>query len=118
MHRHLNKARIEHLEDRFHPGAVAQPAPGWGWKGQLTHRERHDSRACGGHEGLWDFEQPPAAPAQLLPLLAPKLAVEALCYVARQLYVLLLVRACIKQPVILASACLISTAGFPGSCPC
>ena len=63
-----------------------------------THREGHDTRACGRHEGLGDLEQAPAAAAQLLPPLAPKLAVEALGDVARQLYVLLLVRPCIRQP--------------------
>ncbi len=71
-----------------------------------VYRERHDSSACRGHEGLRDLEQPPAASTQLLPLLAPKLAVEALRYVARQLDVLLLVRACNKR-LILVSAWLI-----------
>ena len=63
----------------------------------FAYREGHDASASGRHEGLGDFEQAAPAPAQLLPLLAPKLAVEALCYVARQFYVLLLVRACSKS---------------------
>ena len=56
-----------------------------------AHCERHDAGACGRHEGLGDLEEPPATPAQLLPLLAAKLGVETLCYVSRQLYMLLLV---------------------------
>ncbi len=63
-----------------------------------AHRERHDAGACGRHEGFRDLEQPPAAPTQLLPLLAAKLGVEALCYVSRQLYVLLLVGAWTGKP--------------------
>ena len=84
-------AQAAYMEDESH---ASLPTGDGDVRYSCTYRERHDTGARGGHEGLRDFEEPPAAPAQLLPLLAPKLAVEALCYVSRQLYVLLLVRAC------------------------
>ena len=70
-----------------------------------AHREGHDAGACGRHEGLGNLEQPPATPAQLLPLLAAKFGVEALCYVSRQLYVLLLVSAWTSTLRILERQC-------------
>lgn len=59
-----------------------------------AHREGHDPSASRGHEGLGDFEYLTTAAAQLLPLGATKLVVEALCDVPRQLYVLPLILAC------------------------
>jgi len=63
-----------------------------------TRRERHDARPGGRREGLGDAEDPAAAPAQPLPLVAAEAHVDALRHVARQLDVLLLVLACAAGP--------------------
>ena len=54
----------------------------------MTHREAHDSSSYRGNEGIRHFENPATAATKFLPLIAPILAVHALCNVSCQLQML------------------------------